>query len=90
MLLLYVTMEDQDVDIVMKALTTRKFEYHRGRIRVKDNPFLVEREFLSSTRNFSTHASVGPGGPSSTYTSVGPQVLAAPTLVWAKFGAFIF
>ena len=37
-----------------------------------------------------TYISVGPGGPSSTYTSVGPQVLATPTLVWAKFGAFLF
>jgi hypothetical protein len=37
-------MEDQDADILTKALTRRKFEYHRDRIRVKDNPFLVERE----------------------------------------------
>ena len=44
MLLQYILMEDQDVDILTKALTRRKFEYHRGRIRVKDNPYLVERE----------------------------------------------
>ena len=44
MLLQYIPTEDQDVDILTKALTRRKFEYHRGRIRVKDNPYLVERE----------------------------------------------
>jgi hypothetical protein len=44
MLLQYIPIEYQDVDILMKALTRRKFEYHRDRIGVKDNPFLVERE----------------------------------------------
>jgi hypothetical protein len=38
-------MEDQDADILTKALTRRKFKlYHRDRIGVKDNPFIVERE----------------------------------------------
>ena len=44
MLLQYIPMKDQDVDILKKALTRRKFEYHRGKIGVKDNPYLVERE----------------------------------------------
>ena len=44
MLLQYIPMEDQDVDILTKALTRRKFEYHRGRIGVVDNPFLLERD----------------------------------------------
>jgi len=44
MLLSYVPTEDQDVDILTKVLTRSKFEYHRGRIRVADNPYLVERE----------------------------------------------
>ena len=44
MLLQYIPMEDQEVDILMKALTRRKFKYHRDRIGVKDNPFPVERE----------------------------------------------
>jgi hypothetical protein len=44
MLLQYIPMEDQDANILRKALTRRKFEYHRDRIGVKDNPFLVERE----------------------------------------------
>ena len=44
MLLQYIPTEDQDADILTKALTRRKFEYHRGRIGVKDNPYLVERE----------------------------------------------
>ena len=44
MLLQYIPTEDQDADILMKALTRRKFEYHGGRIRVKINPYLVERE----------------------------------------------
>eukprot|EP00253_Pinus_taeda_P033390 PITA_33390 len=44
MLLSYIPMGDQDADILMKALTRSKFEYHRGRIGVADNPYLVERE----------------------------------------------
>ena len=44
MLLSYIPTEDQDVDILMKALTRRKFKYHMGRIGVADNPYLVERE----------------------------------------------
>ena len=44
MLLSYIPVEDQDVDILTKALTRRKFKYHRDRIRVVDNPYLVERE----------------------------------------------
>jgi hypothetical protein len=46
MLLQYIPTEDQDADILTKVLTRRKFEYHRDRIGVKDNPFLVERECL--------------------------------------------
>ena len=44
MLLSYIPTEDQDADILMKALPRRKFEYHRDRIGVVDNPYLVERE----------------------------------------------
>jgi hypothetical protein len=44
MFLQYIPTEDQDTNILTKALTRRKFEYHRDRIGVKDNPFLVERE----------------------------------------------
>ena len=44
MLLQYIPLEDQDADIMMKMFTRSKFEYHRDRIRVKDNPFLFERE----------------------------------------------
>ena len=44
MLLSYLPTENQDVDILTKVLTRRKFEYHRGRIGVADNPYLVERE----------------------------------------------
>ena len=44
MLLQYIPMEDQDVDILMKVLSRRKLEYDRGKIGVKDNPYLVERE----------------------------------------------
>eukprot|EP00253_Pinus_taeda_P018189 PITA_18189 len=44
MLLSYIPMEDQDANILTKVLTKRKFEYHRGRIRVANNPYLVERE----------------------------------------------
>ena len=44
MLLQYIPTEDHDADILTKTLSRRKFEYHRGRIRVKDNSYLVERE----------------------------------------------
>ena len=44
MLLQYIPTKDQDADILTKALTRSKFEYHREKIGVKDNPFLVERE----------------------------------------------
>eukprot|EP00253_Pinus_taeda_P030510 PITA_30510 len=44
MLLSYIPTEDQDADIMMKALARRKFEYHQDRIVVADNPYLVERE----------------------------------------------
>jgi len=44
MLLLYVSIEEQDVDILTKALSKCKFEFHRDRIGVTNNPFLVEME----------------------------------------------
>ena len=44
MFLSYIPMEDQDADILTKALTRSKFEYHRDRIGMADNPYLVERE----------------------------------------------
>jgi hypothetical protein len=44
MFLQYIPTKYQDADILTKALTRRKFEYHRDMIIVKDNPFLVERE----------------------------------------------
>ena len=44
MMLQYIPKEDQDANILTKALAKRKFEYHRGRIGVGDNTFLVERE----------------------------------------------
>ena len=44
MLLQYIPTKDRDAYILMKTLAKRKFEYHRGRIRVADNTLLVERE----------------------------------------------
>ena len=44
MFLQYILTKDQGADILTKALSRRKFEYHRGRIEVKDNPYLFERE----------------------------------------------
>eukprot|EP00253_Pinus_taeda_P035604 PITA_35604 len=44
MLLLYVSTEEQDADILTKALSKCKFKFHRDRIGVIDNLFLVERE----------------------------------------------
>eukprot|EP00253_Pinus_taeda_P014202 PITA_14202 len=44
MLLQYISTEEQDDDILTKASSKCKFEFHRDRIGVADNPFLVERE----------------------------------------------
>ena len=43
-MLSYIPKEDQDADILTKVLTRSKFEYHRGRIGVENNPYLAERE----------------------------------------------
>eukprot|EP00253_Pinus_taeda_P003143 PITA_03143 len=42
MLLQYISTEKQDANILTKALSKCKFEFHRDRIEVADNPFLVE------------------------------------------------
>ena len=44
MLFQYIPTEDQDANILTKVLTRKKFKYHKDRIGVKDNPFLVKRE----------------------------------------------
>jgi len=44
MLLKYISTEEKDADILTKALSKCKFEFHRDRIGVADNPFFVERE----------------------------------------------
>jgi len=44
MLLLYVSTEEHDADILTKALSKCKFEFHRDMIGFIDNSFLVERE----------------------------------------------
>ena len=44
MLLQYISTEEQDADILSKALSKCKFEFHIDMIGVTDNPFLVERE----------------------------------------------
>jgi len=37
-------MEEQDDDILTKALSRCKFKFHRDKIGVANNPFLVKRE----------------------------------------------
>jgi len=37
-------MEEQVADILKKELSGCKFKFQRDRIRVADNPFLLERE----------------------------------------------
>eukprot|EP00253_Pinus_taeda_P031823 PITA_31823 len=44
MLLEYIPTEEKDVDILTKELSRCKFKFHKDRIGVADNPFLVERE----------------------------------------------
>ena len=41
----YTPTEEMDVDILMKAFSGGKFDFHRGKIGVADNPFRVERGF---------------------------------------------
>ena len=43
MLMQYISTKEQDADILTKALSKCKFEFHRDRIGVANNPFLVER-----------------------------------------------
>ena len=40
----YLPTEEQDADILTKALARRKLEFHRDKIEVSDNPFIIERE----------------------------------------------
>ena len=44
MLLQYILTEEQDADILTKALSKCKLEFHRDRIGAEGNPFLVERK----------------------------------------------
>eukprot|EP00253_Pinus_taeda_P028380 PITA_28380 len=44
MLLEYIPTKKQDADIFTKAMSRCKFEFHRDKIGIVDNPFLVERE----------------------------------------------
>ena len=44
MLLHYILTKEQDANILTKAFSKCKFEFHRDRIRVIDYPFLVEGE----------------------------------------------
>ena len=53
----------------MKALTGRKFEYHRDKIGVKDNPFIVESVEIQKENSAPTPSAL------STQTRVGPIVL---------------
>ena len=54
MLLDYIPTEEQDADILTKALPRFKFEFHRDRIKIVDDPFLVERKCREmETRNSS-------------------------------------
>ena len=40
----YIPIEENDANILMKELSMGNFEFHRGKIRVFDNPFLAKRE----------------------------------------------
>ena len=49
-MLLYISTEEQNADILTKALSKDKFEFHGDTIGVDDNPFLVERECAISVQ----------------------------------------
>jgi len=54
MLLEYIPTKEKDIEIFPKALSRCKLKFHRDGIRVVDNPFLVEWEWLEmATRNSS-------------------------------------
>ena len=54
MLLDYIPTEEKDDDLLIKALSRCKFEFHIDRVGVVDNPFLVEMEcWEKATRNSS-------------------------------------
>jgi len=38
-----IPMEEQDADILTKALSRCKFKFHRDRVGVADNTFFIER-----------------------------------------------
>ncbi len=44
MLLQYISTEEQEDDILTKAFSKCKFEFHRDRIGLADNPYVIERE----------------------------------------------
>jgi len=44
MLVQYILTKEQDLDILTKALSRGKFDFHRCRNGVVYNPFLAERE----------------------------------------------
>ena len=48
MLLQYILTEEKYANILTKALSRGKFKFHRCRIGVVDNPFLVERETIEN------------------------------------------
>lgn len=55
MLLEYVPMQEKDADILKKEFSRCKLEFHRDRIGVADNPFLVEREGVLRNGNKKFH-----------------------------------
>ena len=44
MLLNYIPIEEHDADILTKEMSRGIFKFHRGRIRVSDNPFIVDKK----------------------------------------------
>jgi len=53
MLLQYISTEEQDADILTKALSKCKFEFHRDKIGVADNPLLIETECWNVQKEYS-------------------------------------
>ena len=45
MLLWYIMTEEKDAEILRKTLSRVKFEFHRCKIGVVDNPFFVDRDY---------------------------------------------
>ena len=49
----WIPTEEQEAHILMKELSRGKFKFHRGKIRVSNNPFIVRGSVENGTKKYS-------------------------------------